>query len=62
MPGTANPKEMGLTTGPTTPFFFPFLDEEKRKIAEIVMDYVVIFTICVMGVVTNALVILVYAK
>ena len=49
-------------TGPTTPYFYEFLDETKRKIAQIAMDYVIIFCVFVLGVVTNILVILVYAK
>ncbi|GFS27171.1 chemosensory receptor A [Elysia marginata] len=52
----------GVATGPTTPYFFEFLDERKRKIIEIIMDYVLMFSISVLGVITNTLVIIVYAK
>ncbi|GFS22051.1 chemosensory receptor A [Elysia marginata] len=59
---TENPAAIALKTRTTTPFFIEFMDEHKRKIAEIVMDYVVIFSISILGVVTNSLVILVYSK
>ena len=62
MSSTENSTGVAMTTGPTTPFFFPFLDEKARKITEIVMDYVVVFGIWALGVVTNTLVIIVYAK
>ncbi|RUS71105.1 hypothetical protein EGW08_021138 [Elysia chlorotica] len=51
-----------MMTPRTTPLYFDFMDEQKRKMAEIVMDYVIIFSISVIGIVTNSLVILVYAK
>ena len=59
---TENSTELAPMTGPTTPYFYEFLDETKRKIAQIAMDYVIIFCVFVLGVVTNILVILVYAK
>ncbi|GFO24856.1 chemosensory receptor a [Plakobranchus ocellatus] len=46
----------------TTPYYYDFLDERKRKIAEIVMDYVICFCIAFVGVVTNILLISVYAR
>ncbi|GFO24861.1 chemosensory receptor a [Plakobranchus ocellatus] len=46
----------------TTPYYYDFLDERKRKIAEIVMDYVISFCIALVGVVTNTLVISVYTR
>ncbi|GFR60777.1 chemosensory receptor A [Elysia marginata] len=57
-----NATDINITSGPTTPYFYTFLDAKKRKVVEIVMDYVVIFGISVIGVVTNTLVILVYTK
>ncbi|GFS22043.1 chemosensory receptor B [Elysia marginata] len=59
---TENSTDVMLTKGPTTPYYFEFLDEQKRKILEIALDYVVIFSIFGLGVVTNLLVIVVYAK
>ncbi|GFS27168.1 chemosensory receptor A [Elysia marginata] len=60
---TETPTDFDTTAaGPTTPYFFAFLDARKRMITEIVMDYVISFGISVVGVVTNTLVILVYAK
>ena len=60
---TGSPRPTALIPlGTTAPFYFEFMDERKRKIAEIVMDYVVIFGISVLGIVTNSLVIIVYAK
>ncbi|RUS91456.1 hypothetical protein EGW08_000780 [Elysia chlorotica] len=50
------------TAGSTTPYYFEFLDAQKRKILEILLDYVIIFSIFATGIVTNILVILVYAK
>ena len=48
--------------GPTTPYFSEFLDEKSRRIAEIIMEFVVCFSIGLVGIVTNTLVIIVYAK
>ncbi|GFR60775.1 chemosensory receptor B [Elysia marginata] len=59
---TETPSDIDMTSESTTPYFFAFLDSKKRKIAEIVMDYVLIFGISVIGVITNTLVILVYTK
>ena len=39
---TENSTELAPMTGPTTPYFYEFLDETKRKIAQIAMDYVII--------------------
>ena len=50
------------TAGPTTPYFSEFLDERSRRIAEIIMEYVVCFSVGLLGIVTNILVIIVYAK
>ncbi|GFS21096.1 chemosensory receptor C [Elysia marginata] len=52
----------GLTTRPVTPLYAEFLNARNRKLAEILLDYVVAFSIAVVGVVTNILVIAVYAK
>ncbi|RUS71104.1 hypothetical protein EGW08_021137 [Elysia chlorotica] len=49
-------------TGPTTAYFVEFLDERSRRIAEIIMEYVVCFSVGLLGIVTNILVITVYAK
>ena len=62
MLSTDNPVDIVPASGTTTPFYHEFLDERRRYIARIVMDYVIIFTISLVGVVTNALVIVVYAK
>ena len=48
--------------GPTTPYFIEFLDEKSRRVAEIIMQYVVCFGFGLLGIVTNTLVIIVYAK
>ncbi|GFO24863.1 chemosensory receptor b [Plakobranchus ocellatus] len=46
----------------TTPYFVEFLDDTTRRILDIVMEYVVLFSIGVLGIITNVLVILVYAR
>ncbi|GFS04563.1 hypothetical protein ElyMa_004660300, partial [Elysia marginata] len=61
MASMENASMIDTSIAPTTPYFIDFLDEKKRRIIEILMDYIVIFSISVMGVVTNLLVIIVYA-
>ncbi|GFS08273.1 chemosensory receptor A [Elysia marginata] len=52
----------GNQSGPATPYFSEFLDETSRRVANIIMEYVVCFTLGLLGIVTNILVIIVYAK
>ena len=55
-------RDTALTPGPTTPYYLPFLDQGKRRLAEILLDYVIVFSLAILGVATNILVIAVYAK
>ncbi|GFO24857.1 chemosensory receptor c [Plakobranchus ocellatus] len=50
------------SSGLVTPFYADFLDERRRRIAKIVLEYVIVFGIAILGIVTNILVILVYSR